>query len=139
MAEGKNVKATDAAERKAEELNVDLADVKGTGADGAIKVEDVERAAQEAAADEAKENGEAAAEDGDASALAEASYEARINPEFTSAFGAQEYVLIDGKEYRDGTPFTDSEYEAIKGARSPATVEHPDGVQYVKKGRKLTP
>src|SRR5215210_1421873 len=39
------VKATDAAERKAEELDVDLASVEGSGAEGRILVEDVERAA----------------------------------------------------------------------------------------------
>ncbi len=37
------IKATDAARRKAEELGVDLADVQGTGADGQITVEDVRR------------------------------------------------------------------------------------------------
>jgi pyruvate dehydrogenase E2 component (dihydrolipoamide acetyltransferase) len=37
-------KITPAARRRARELNVDLADVKGTGPDGAITIEDVERA-----------------------------------------------------------------------------------------------
>ena len=40
------VKATDAARRKAEELGVDLAVVEGTGADGRITVGDVEKAAK---------------------------------------------------------------------------------------------
>lgn len=39
--------ATEAAERKAEELGVDLADVEGTGAGGRIKVGDVEDAAKD--------------------------------------------------------------------------------------------
>jgi pyruvate/2-oxoglutarate dehydrogenase complex dihydrolipoamide acyltransferase (E2) component len=41
-AEGTAPDATDAAVRKAAELDVDLAEVTGTGADGAIKVTDVE-------------------------------------------------------------------------------------------------
>lgn len=38
--------ATDAAERKAEELGVDLSSVEGTGKDGRVTVGDVERAAE---------------------------------------------------------------------------------------------
>jgi large subunit ribosomal protein L20 len=41
------VEATEAAERKAEELGVDLATVEGTGKDGRITVGDVENAAKE--------------------------------------------------------------------------------------------
>src|SRR5918999_475860 len=41
------VGATEAAERKAEELGVDLSEVKGTGSGGRITVRDVERAAKE--------------------------------------------------------------------------------------------
>ena len=40
------IEATEAAERKAEELNVDLASVEGTGQGGRITVGDVERAAK---------------------------------------------------------------------------------------------
>ena len=39
--------ATDAAQRKAEELGIDLATVEGTGANGRITVGDVQRAAKE--------------------------------------------------------------------------------------------
>jgi large subunit ribosomal protein L20 len=49
--EGK-VNATEAAERKAEELGVDLRSVEGTGKDGRITVGDVEKAAKAGAADE---------------------------------------------------------------------------------------
>ena len=41
------VEATDAAERKADELNVDLSEVEGTGAEGRVVVGDVEQAADE--------------------------------------------------------------------------------------------
>ncbi len=41
------VEATDAAERRAEELDVDLESVEGSGAEGRVVVEDVEEAAEE--------------------------------------------------------------------------------------------
>ena len=47
------VEATEAAERKAEELDVDLSEVEGTGAEGNILVEDVEDAADEVKATDA--------------------------------------------------------------------------------------
>ena len=43
------VEATEAAERKAEELDVDLTEVEGTGVGGRVKVGDVEEAADEEA------------------------------------------------------------------------------------------
>lgn len=46
-----NVNASDAAQRKARELGVDVLEVRGTGKDGAIKVEDVEKAAGDAPLD----------------------------------------------------------------------------------------
>lgn len=46
QASTEEVEATDAAERKADELNVDLAEVEGTGAEGRIIVGDVEKAAK---------------------------------------------------------------------------------------------
>lgn len=45
--ETSEVEATDAAERKAEELGVDLASVEGTGSEGRIVVGDVEKASEE--------------------------------------------------------------------------------------------
>ena len=41
------VEATDAAERRADELDVDLSEVEGSGAEGRVLVEDVEEAAEE--------------------------------------------------------------------------------------------
>jgi pyruvate/2-oxoglutarate dehydrogenase complex dihydrolipoamide acyltransferase (E2) component len=41
-----NIKATDAARRRAEELDVDLGEVEGTGASGQITVEDVKKKAE---------------------------------------------------------------------------------------------
>jgi len=42
-----DVEATDAAERRAEELDVDLESVEGSGAEGRVVIEDVEEAAEE--------------------------------------------------------------------------------------------
>ena len=42
-----DVEATDAAERRAEELDVDLQSVEGSGAEGRVVIEDVEEAAEE--------------------------------------------------------------------------------------------
>src|SRR5215212_12166134 len=52
------VEATDAAERKAKVLDVDLASVEGSGAEGRILVEDVERAADAEATDAAERRAE---------------------------------------------------------------------------------
>ncbi len=46
-AETEEVEATDAAERRAEELDVDLESVEATGAEGRVVVDDVEQAAEE--------------------------------------------------------------------------------------------
>jgi large subunit ribosomal protein L20 len=45
--ETEEVEATDAAERRADELDVDLSEVEGSGAEGRVLVEDVEEAADE--------------------------------------------------------------------------------------------
>ena len=47
--------ATEAAERKAEELNVDLSEVEGTGSEGHVLVEDVEDVAGKVKATDAAE------------------------------------------------------------------------------------
>jgi large subunit ribosomal protein L20 len=57
-AETEEVEATDAAERRAEELDVDLESVEATGAEGQVVVDDVEQAA----AEEGKVNATEAAE-----------------------------------------------------------------------------
>ncbi len=46
-AETTEVEATDAAERRAEELDVDISEVEGSGAEGRVLVEDVEEEAEE--------------------------------------------------------------------------------------------
>lgn len=50
-------KASKAVKKKADELNVDLTEVEGTGSKGAIKVEDVEKRALELADAEASQGG----------------------------------------------------------------------------------
>lgn len=53
------VEATEAAERKAEELDVDLSEVEGTGSEGQVVVEDVEEASgEEKATDAARRDAE---------------------------------------------------------------------------------
>jgi len=76
------VKATDAAERKAEELDVDLASVEGSGAEGRILVEDVERAADAEATDAAERRAE----------------ELDVDVESTASSGAEGRVLVEDVE-----------------------------------------
>jgi pyruvate/2-oxoglutarate dehydrogenase complex dihydrolipoamide acyltransferase (E2) component len=120
------VKATEAAERKAVELGVDLAGVTGTGADGQVKVEDVERAAQEEVATEKTGGTE------------EKTYEARLNPKLAEIYGPQTSVRIGDKVYEEGTSMTESEYEEISEAKVGVSVAHQNGVQPVLRGKEIT-
>jgi large subunit ribosomal protein L20 len=61
--EAAEVEATDAAERRAEELDVDLESVEGSGAEGRVVVEDVEEAAEEEGKVHATEAAERKAEE----------------------------------------------------------------------------
>jgi large subunit ribosomal protein L20 len=61
--EAPDVEATDAAEHRAEELNVDLEAVEGSGAGGRVVVEDVEEAAEEVGKARATEAAERRAEE----------------------------------------------------------------------------
>src|SRR5918992_1387510 len=61
--EAVEVEATDAAERRAEELDVDLESVEGSGAEGRVVVEDVEEAAEEEGKVHATEAAERKAEE----------------------------------------------------------------------------
>jgi len=76
------VEATDAAERKAEELGVDLASVEGSGAEGRILVEDVERAAEAEATDAAERRAE----------------ELDVDVESVGGSGAEGRVLVEDVE-----------------------------------------
>ncbi len=58
-----DVEATDAAERRADELDVDLTEVEGSGAEGRVLVEDVEEAAEEEGKVHATEAAERKAEE----------------------------------------------------------------------------
>jgi len=57
------VEATDAAERRADELDVDLSEIEGSGAEGRVLVEDVEEAAEEEGKVHATEAAERKAEE----------------------------------------------------------------------------
>jgi large subunit ribosomal protein L20 len=61
--EAAEVEATDAAERRAEELDVDLESVEGSGAEGRVVIEDVEEAAEEEGKVHATEAAERKAEE----------------------------------------------------------------------------
>lgn len=93
------VKATEAAQRLAEESGIDLASIEGTGADGNVKVEDVEEAiaAREAAAEE--------------------TVSVVVNPKLDAA----EYVAPDGRRFgrnsRENPEITASEYDELAGER----------------------
>ena len=76
------VEATDAAERKAKELDVDLASVEGSGAEGRILVEDVERAAKAEATDAAERRAE----------------ELDVDLESVEPTGAEGQVIVDDVE-----------------------------------------
>jgi large subunit ribosomal protein L20 len=76
------VDATDAAERKAKELGVDLESVEGSGAQGRILVEDVERAAEAEATDAAERRAE----------------ELDVDVESVEGSGAEGRVLVEDVE-----------------------------------------
>ena len=78
----KQVEATTAAERKAKELGVDLASVEGSGAEGRILVEDVERAAEVEATDAAERRAE----------------ELDVDVESVEGSGAEGRVLVEDVE-----------------------------------------
>ena len=78
----KQVEATAAAERKAKELDVDLASVEGSGAEGRILVEDVERAAEVEATDAAERRAE----------------ELDVDVESVEGSGAEGRVLVEDVE-----------------------------------------
>jgi len=61
--EAAEIEATDAAERRADELDVDLSEIEGSGAEGRVLVEDVEEAAEEEGKVHATEAAERKAEE----------------------------------------------------------------------------
>jgi pyruvate/2-oxoglutarate dehydrogenase complex dihydrolipoamide acyltransferase (E2) component len=128
--EQQEVKATEAAERKAAELGVDLSRVAGTGADGQVKVEDVEKAAEATAPD--------ASASADPGGTEEKIYEAKLNPKLAEIYGPQTSVRIGDKVYEEGTPMTESEYEEISEVKVGVSVAHQNGVQPVLKGPEIS-
>ncbi len=91
------IQATDAAQRKATEASIDLASVKGTGADGAVKTEDVENAIAEREAAQAE------------------MVSVVVNPRLDAA----EYVAPDGRRWGRDDPqeVTAAEYEEMAKTR----------------------
>lgn len=88
--------ATEAAQRKATEAGLDLSSVKGTGADGAIKTEDVEKAVTDRDAAQAE------------------MVSVVVNPRLDAA----EYVAPDGRRFGvDAVQVSVSEYEALSGEK----------------------
>jgi pyruvate/2-oxoglutarate dehydrogenase complex dihydrolipoamide acyltransferase (E2) component len=88
--------ATEAAQRKAQEAGIDLASVKGTGADGAVKTEDVEKAIAEREAAQAQ------------------MVSVVVNPRLD----AVEYVAPDGRRFgNDAVQVSVSEYEALNSEK----------------------
>lgn len=108
-------KATASAAKKAEEINVDVNKVKGTGASGNVTVEDVADAAA---------NSEAF--------IVPATY--RVSP--NDALGGAS-VSIDGKLYEGSSVVSQEEYDRIKGAKGPVSYEYTNGIPLIQ-GRKVS-
>lgn len=125
-------KVTPAAQKRADELGIDLSTVEGTGSDGSIKVEDVDNAhadiekTRQAAEDAAKEAAEA--ESRLAAQAPERLFRAKINP----ALG-ENVPSVDafGRVFRGGEPVPESEYAELTKAKS------PEGIQLILKGKEV--
>jgi pyruvate/2-oxoglutarate dehydrogenase complex dihydrolipoamide acyltransferase (E2) component len=100
-------KATEAAQKKAEEAGVDVAKVEGTGADGAVTVRDVEEKAAEP----------------------EKRFRVKLNPALGQSL---DLVEVGGRIFRGGEAVSEREFEALKEAKDPYS-----GVQLLLKGKEV--
>lgn len=95
--------ATKAAEKRAEEENVDLGKVEGTGKDGQVTAQDVDQAAQEP----------------------EKVFRVKLNEKLGQGTLG---VIIEGRHFVGGETLTESEYTALGEAnKHEPTAEHPSG------------
>lgn len=89
-------KVTEAAQRKAEETEVDIEKVEATGSDGSVTAADVEEQAPEIRAEENE------------------AFRVRINP----ALGPNvDGVDVGGTFYKEGTTVTAGEFEGLRSAK----------------------
>lgn len=111
-------KITPAAEKKAQELGVDLAQIEGTGADGNVTVEDVEaaiknieeaRAAEQKASEELKAAEEALAAE-EATADGRRIYKVRVNPALGQGVDG---VEVAGRWFTGGEKITKAEFDGF--------------------------
>ncbi len=121
------LKATDAAIRKAEELGVDISAVEGTGSEGQVTAPDVERTAAEL--EQAAQEARQAQEEADQNAAEENRvFRVRLNP----ALGPNtDGVDVGGTFYREGSKVTQKEFEELRKAKI-------GGVQALLKGAEVT-
>jgi pyruvate dehydrogenase E2 component (dihydrolipoamide acetyltransferase) len=100
------IKASDAAKSRADELGVDLATVEPTGAQGQIKVEDVENAAQRPEAMEEQADSEVqAGEEEEADRM----IKVKINPDLRGHY----FTGSDGSNYTDGQPVSERYFDEV--------------------------
>jgi len=104
-------KATDAAQRRAEEAGLDLASIEGTGADRQVTAQDVDRAV---AAAEAKQGAIAAAEEESSRAAAEAAAEELVVVKLNPALVEEGVTTVQagGRTWPNRRPVTRADFEA---------------------------
>ena len=115
--EGTDVKATEAAQRRAEEAGIDLAEITGTGSDGQITAQDVDKAvagiaAAQRAADEAnaaleEERAKLAEEEAEAAALELVTV--KLNPALLGE--GVTTAVVAGRTFPDRRPVTRADFE----------------------------
>lgn len=112
-----DIKATDAAQRRAEEAGIDLAEIEGTGADGQIVGKDVDKAlADIAAAEQAADEANAALEE-ERAKLAEEEAEAaglelvtvKLNPALVRE--GTTTLVAAGRTFPNRQPVTRADFE----------------------------
>ena len=116
------IKASDAAKKKAEELGVDIAEVEGTGADGAIKVEDVQKTFDDVEA--ARRAEEAATKEREEAKSSEPHFRVKIGPANADS------AFVD-RLYKAGEALPESDFERLARAKDTA------GRQLILKGKEV--
>lgn len=126
--------ATEAARRKADELDVDIHSVAGTGSGGRVTVEDVANAPdpqQEPEAEPAEEPEEGG----------EKRFKVHLNKRWPKHV-TRLYVAGGGEDgggrmYKDGSVVTADEWERIKADRAAGNPAYPGGFQSLTKGEEV--
>lgn len=102
--------ATEAAQRKAEELGVDLAQVQGTGVEGRVTVQDVEKASENP--DSGQEPKESPGRQYQPSGTGH--FKVKLNPRLPKGSDAW---IVNGRKFKGGEKVTEDEWEELSTAR----------------------